>query len=315
MTSKHFTRSDMFDLLWSAPIRDIAASIGVASPTIKKASMEADIPTPPQGHWARLAAGKPGFPRPRLPLRGFGAPNDIWIATPYWDRYVKIGPDDPIPPAPTFDEPIERVRTRAVKAIGKVPACRDLTRPHRAIALVVADEALRTEKIRASDYVFSWEKPRFSTALDQRRLRLLNAVCLGLSKANLKASLRRKDEPIIDIETGALHLPLLVRKLVTKGKNAESDTRLSLVAGVVPGQHATPDAVWDDSDGRKLETRLTEICVDLAVLVEEKYRKSQLSHHEWIIERRAAAIEAATRPRSNPSVRNASVSSSSSAKG
>lgn len=162
---------------------------------------------------------------------------------------------------------------------------------------MLADEAVRAEKIRASDYVFSWEKPRFSTALDQRRLRLLNAVCLGLAKANLKASLRRKDEPIIDIETGALHLPLLVRKLVTKGKNADSDTRLSLVAGVVPGQHETPDTVWDDSDGRKLETRLTEICVDLAVLVEEKYRKSQLSRHEWLIESRAAAIETARKAR------------------
>lgn len=293
MTTGHFTRTELFDLLWSKPIRDIAESFGVASPTIKKASIEADIPTPPQGHWARLAAGKSGFPRPRLPLRGFGAPDNVWIATPYWDRYVKIGPNDPIPPAPMFDEPIERVRMRAAKAIGKVTACRDLSRPHRAIGLVLEDEAARAEKLRTSQWPSSWDAPRFTAPLDQRRLRLLNAICLGLAKAGLKTSLWRKDEPIIAIQTGAMHLTLLVQKLIKKGKAADTDTRLSLVAGAVPGQHEVPDAHWDDSSRRKLETRLTEICVDLAVLVEEKYRKSQIDHHEWLNERLAAAIEAA----------------------
>jgi hypothetical protein len=88
-------------------------------------------------------------------------------------------------------------------------------------------------------------------------------------------------------------MPLLVRKLVTKGKNAETDNRLSLVAGVIPGQHDTPDAHWDDSDGCKLEARLTEICIDLTVLVEEKYRASQLAQHTWLLKRRDQIIEGA----------------------
>ena len=297
MTSKHLTRQELFDLLWSTPLRDIAVSLGVSSPTVKKVTIAADIPTPPQGHWARIAAGKAGFPKPQLPLRGFGAPDDIWIATPYWDRHPRISPDDPIPPAPAFDEPIDSVRKRAIKAIGKVASCRDLSRPHRAIALVLADEAARDEKIRTSDWPSSWDAPRFTGPLDQRRLRLLNAVSLGLARAGLKTSLWRKDEPIIAIETGALHVPFTVRKLTTKGKNADTDTKLSLVAGIIPGQRETPDAHWDDRDGCKLEARLTEICTDLTVLVEEKYRASQLAQHTWLLERRAQMIEDARRAR------------------
>jgi hypothetical protein len=162
----------MFDLLWSTPLRDIAASLGVSSPTIKKVTIAADIPTPPQGRWARIAAGKAGFPKPQLPLCGFGAPDDIWIATPYWDRHPRISPDDPIPPAPAFGEPIDSIRKRAAKAVGQIVMLRDLARTHPAIGHIVRDEFSRFEAMKTADHVFSWNKSRFATPIDLRRLRL-----------------------------------------------------------------------------------------------------------------------------------------------
>lgn len=53
-----FTRKQLLDLVWSAPMRSVAAEIGLSDVGLKKAVVKAGIPTPPQGHWNRVAAGK-----------------------------------------------------------------------------------------------------------------------------------------------------------------------------------------------------------------------------------------------------------------
>ena len=288
----------MFDLVWSAPMRSVAADLGLSDVGLKKAARKAGLPTPPQGYWNRVAASKKVEPKPDLPPRGFGASDDIWIGGAYWQHHEPApGPDDPIPPAPSFDEPIEDVRKRAGKAVGKVSASRDLSSPQPAIRQIVEDEATRAEKMRTSRWPSSWDAPRFNAAIDQRRLRLLNAICLGLAKVEIKGRLWRKEDPVISIESGATSLPLIVRKFVRTGKNAETDARLSVVVGTVPGYHEGIEARWDDAEGRKLESMLTEITVDLVVLMEQHYRDSCFRHHGWLVERRAEAIKAAEKAR------------------
>ena len=102
---------------------------------------------------------------------------------------------------------------------------------------------------------------------------------------------------MIHLETGAVSLPLIARKLISKGKNAATDKRLSIVVGGISGHHETVVAQWDDTEGRKLETMLTEMAVELIVLMEQRYRDSRVHHHEWLIERQAAAVKAAEQAR------------------
>ena len=298
MTAKKFTRSEMFSLVWSAPMRSVAAELGLSDVGLKKAVRKAGIPTPPQGYWNRVAAGRKVEPRPTLPPRGFGASDDIWIGGNYWQHHEPPpGPNDPAPIAPTFDESMESVRKRVEKAVGKVARARDLSTPHPAIGLVIQDEADRAEKMRTARWPSSSDAPRFDSPLDQRRLRLLNAICYGVAKAGVKAQLWRKEEPVIHLETGAVSLPLIARKLISKGKNAATDKRLSIVVGGISGHHETVVAQWDDTEGRKLETMLTEMAVELIVLMEQRYRDSRVHHHEWLIERQAAAVKAAEQAR------------------
>jgi hypothetical protein len=298
MAGKKFTRSEMLDLVWSAPLRVLAARLGLSDVGLKKAAQKAGVPTPPQGHWNRVAAGRKADSKPTLPPRGFGAPDDIWIGADRWRIGARPpGPSDSIPTAPIFEEPIEAVRRRAEKAVGRVTASKDFSMPHPVIRQILQDETLRAEKIRNSRWPSSWDAPRFSAPLDQRRLKLLNSICLGVARAGLKVQLGSKEAPMISVGSDAVQLPLIARKLLTNGSGAEADTKLSIVLGAGPGLRESVIAHWDDVKDRKLETKLTEIVVTLAVLLEQRYRDEQAQQHKWLLERREAAIEAAENAR------------------
>ena len=88
-------------------------------------------------------------------------------------------------------------------------------------------------------------------------------------------------------------LPLIARKLTTKGKNAEADKRLSIVLGASPRHSGNPVAQWDDAEDQKLEAMLTTIAVEIVLAIEQEYRDAKLRNHRWVLERRAAEIEAA----------------------
>lgn len=72
------------------------------------------VPVPPRGYWARKAAGKRDV-RPKLPPRPPGLGEETVVGGgPYWRYHTWTRPSDeellgPIPPEPTFDEPLEAV--------------------------------------------------------------------------------------------------------------------------------------------------------------------------------------------------------------
>lgn len=288
------SRREFFDLIWSAPMRSVAADLGFSDVALKKAALKAGLPTPPQGHWNRVLAGRKATTKPILPPRGFGAPDQVFLGTDQWHHWndcYKV--EDVPPPAPIFAESIEEVRKRAQKLVGKLAAPRDLKTTHPAFRRILADEAARAEKARTDSYVFPWNTPRFGAAIDQRRLRLLNAICLGVENAGLKVSLSSKDEPVFTISGGASSLPLIVQKVSKKAKNPEKDNRLSIVVGTTSRHGGVALRQWEDVDGRKLEAIITEITVDIMVMIEECYREEQMRRHEWRLQDREKRIEEA----------------------
>ena len=54
-----FTRNELFDLVWSKPIRVIAAEHGVNAIHLAKICDEHNIPRPIAGYWQKLEHGKP----------------------------------------------------------------------------------------------------------------------------------------------------------------------------------------------------------------------------------------------------------------
>ena len=57
------TRQQLYDLVWSKPVRDVAKDFGMSDVALAKRCRAVRVPIPPRGYWARVAAGQ----KPRRP--------------------------------------------------------------------------------------------------------------------------------------------------------------------------------------------------------------------------------------------------------
>jgi hypothetical protein len=54
----YFTREALHQLIWTAPVLEVAERLGVSDMAVSKLCRRAHIPTPPRGYWARLESGQ-----------------------------------------------------------------------------------------------------------------------------------------------------------------------------------------------------------------------------------------------------------------
>ena len=293
MAITRFTRQAFLDLLWTKPLRLLAPEIGVSDAKLKKAAKRAGLPTPPLGHWVKLSAGKKAAVKPVLPPRGFGVPDEIEFGFEEWSYPPLKRSPAPRPPAPpAFNESMESVRERAVRAIGKVVVPRDLKLPHRVVRRLLADDAARAEKAKASPILAPLYPLRYVTPADHRKLSLLSALALGLTKAEVKLDVWRAEHATVHVR--ARHgFPVSVRGKTERGRKPSDAGGLSIVAGATPNGGGGVIAHWDDDQNHRLEAIVTEIVVEIVVLAEKWYRQGRLNHHKWLTERWAAEVEEA----------------------
>jgi len=60
-----FERQKLFDEVWATPVTKLAKDYGLSDVGLRKICIALDIPMPPRGYWAKLAAGKK-ISKPRL---------------------------------------------------------------------------------------------------------------------------------------------------------------------------------------------------------------------------------------------------------
>jgi hypothetical protein len=60
------TREEMYDLVWSIPMRTLARRFGISDVALRKRCLKAAVPTPPPGYWTQLRGGHDPA-RPPLP--------------------------------------------------------------------------------------------------------------------------------------------------------------------------------------------------------------------------------------------------------
>ena len=51
-------REKLYNEVWTSPMTAVAARLGISDVALKKRCVKAEIPTPPNGYWAKLRAGK-----------------------------------------------------------------------------------------------------------------------------------------------------------------------------------------------------------------------------------------------------------------
>jgi len=59
MTPVILTRRELYDLVWSKPLRDVAADLGISDVGLAKVCARHRVPRPEQGYWNKIHAGKP----------------------------------------------------------------------------------------------------------------------------------------------------------------------------------------------------------------------------------------------------------------
>jgi hypothetical protein len=73
-----YRRDALYDLVWAKPMRDAAKDFSVSDTALKKTCRKLGVPTPPQGYWNQVTAGKPVFKIP-LPELRVGQTNEIYL--------------------------------------------------------------------------------------------------------------------------------------------------------------------------------------------------------------------------------------------
>jgi hypothetical protein len=152
--AERLSRKKLYDLVWSEPIKTLSARFGISDVSLKKTCARAEIPTPDRGYWAKREGGKKTL-RAALSERAPGMDDEVLVAggSNYWYRdWSKEDLLGPLPSPPEFSEPIDAVRERIVKIIGKVTVPRDVRIWHPAIDRLFKEDDRRREKQLATPY-------------------------------------------------------------------------------------------------------------------------------------------------------------------
>ena len=120
-TAADLTREQLYDLVWTKPIRTLAAEYGLSDVGLAKLCKRHNVPTPARGHWAKLEAGKPVTkePLPELETDGAGT--------------IAIGPSQPLMPPAAQERLVEiKARTGAARRDPSIEL-EPVVVPHRSI--------------------------------------------------------------------------------------------------------------------------------------------------------------------------------------
>jgi hypothetical protein len=295
-----FTREELYDLVWSEPIKTLATRFDISDVAFAKTCQKTDIPVPERGYWAKLKAGKPVF-KAQLPPRGIGASGTVEVAKghpSHW-AYNPITLDDPEPIKSVFPDDMLEILAKARVLVGKVTVPKHLDKFHPAVGKLLEADAVRIKAVSASKYV--WDKPLFESIFEKRRLRILNALFLSLQRAGAKPSLSGKEGRDIGIVVGSQRFSLTLDRLgaprdyrsVTARTERGSDI---MELGIPAGSDGKSFRfVWRDQPGNSIERQMTEIVIELIVEGERQYRRSALDRYEWKLERRQQLREEAKR--------------------
>lgn len=292
------SRQELYDLMWSEPAKTIAPRFGFSDVALAKLCTRHDIPQPPRGYWAKVAAGKRGERIP-LPPRGLGMEEYIQRGSAQWG--YRNAPSDladmEIGPPPVFPEGVADLTARVRKVVGRVTVPRDLGQAHHAIqALLDVDEQRRAAQT-GKTYLSFFDALYFDSPFEKRRLRLMNALLLALGRQGARPSLSRKKDPDdISVTVGHQSMTLVVDEpryqrsgwRTRSDANKPASTELSVSLSVSLDDAPT---AWKDAKGHRVEDQITDIVVGVLVAGELAYRKRERSHHAWLIERKAQLIE------------------------
>jgi hypothetical protein len=288
---------DLIKFAWSEPMRDLATKIGMSDVGLRKLFVSMDIAPPPQGYWNKLRAGKPVPEMPKAQPRQPGTTGRLLVDRrfePFVPQAQPLSSAGPFASA-LVPEDLDELRRMELKAIGKAITPRSLEGAHPGLRDVLAKEAKRRAKSAESKW--SWDEPKFDNPLDQRKLRIFNAIYLALARRGCSGSVKEDYENVngsahigqqyirLTLEPAGKHKFAVLRGYKRPDPELPAGTPLQLRYKGHPGERS-----WSDDKDGKLETKIAAIAADLIVAGEAGFRE-RLRQTEIQLEKDRIAAE------------------------
>lgn len=285
MTPKTLTRQEMYDLVWSKPMTQLAAEFGLSDVGLRKICKAAKVPTPGIGYWAKLANGKK-VTQAELPT-----------LYPFQSQFVHIGGgsrsrygyyDEPeqteeelaqmeLPPPPKFGESLDEVRAKIEELVPLISIPKSITKFHSITERLLGYDA----DIAKEKYCFY--KPRYQHPTGQRLLAALNSFFTYFEKLGFRVKVHgpRTQSMSVDMD-GSYHYFRFV--CFDDGNHFY---RRKSVPGKAYGFSWTSkqDRMSENKDYREYAEITPEILRDLAIELLMDIEGRKRSNVEWLYQR------------------------------
>ena len=292
-------RKTLYKQIWDKPMMHLGTDYGVSGSWLRKVCINHDIPVPERGYWAKKKAGHKVKPIP-LTKRGPGVSQTITIGG---DQYYHHYPKEeeiiatPLPPEPTFSEPLDDLKKLIKKLLRGCSAKATLQKPHRDISKLLIADRERISAQEADEYTFSWDKAKFETIFEKKRLKILNGLFTLLEGLGMKCTQRGKEGRDIYIKVGTTDVGLSLDSPKYLDKNIHTYYRKEVPDGtplhIKIGHHEELKDIQSLWEGGRLDSKkcLKEIAFSIIIAAEIFYRNHALYVHKQTIKRKENAIE------------------------
>jgi hypothetical protein len=182
------TREELYDLVWSTPMRDLAKRFGISDVGLAKRCRGLKIPMPGRGYWAKKQAGLKVDPRPPLPTWKESWKPDIVI-------HRREGPATPPTDIEGYEEG-QRLIASEKDPVNTISVKQTLHNPHPLI--VKTQQALKGIKPDTTGLIVTGRQGvlevRISPSGIPRALRIMDALIKALEKRGFQVTLKKETE-------------------------------------------------------------------------------------------------------------------------
>lgn len=291
------TRRKLYDLVWSKPRTTLAREMGVSDVWIGKQCRALNVPAPPPGYWASLAAG--GKPKAKY-LR---PPLTYTVTERMQEDHARLAEgfegfdardlSRPLPAAPALVESLEEAVARYAGLARVQGAPRRATGRHPVVQRLLAEDERRAAE--ASSY--SWRQPLYRGPQGEAILQALDRVSWHWTGIGFTVGASRAHDVELFVSCGNRSFRFEVRAAPAEkaeGRRGRPPSRAVLQFWLdrerdPRRESGAPELVFGAMDARTID----DLTVLLITKWEREFREGLQWRHKHAVDCRERAVRAA----------------------
>jgi len=289
------TREEMYDLVWSVPMRTLAKRFNISDVALRKRCLKAAVPTPPAGYWTKVRAGREAVRTP-LPTRPAGMSCLVGPAAQRHHAAMSLDHDVDRHMAPDPNWSMTRAREVLSSRFATLLQVARGRRHPLIRSRLERDRELRAKAVPGQP-LLPFEKPIFGSKFDKRRLSFLNKLILICEAEGAKFGLSgpRGDPITVTINDVVLAVALEDRDAIQRRFNSARRSRggEQELAFAVLKRPGSVGRIWRDLKDGRLEQQLPMIAAELFIVAEQRYRERLQAEQAYRVATRSAELRAA----------------------